>query len=140
MAATASCSQWSSIVVRLATGDGMSVEDVGRIYFSVGDRFGIDWLRGMADGLATDDHWEQLAVAAIVDDLYGHQYELTQNILEAAGGAAAAVDAVVEAWAEVRRPMIDRTRQLLDDLKGAAGIDLAMLAVANRQLRALVSG
>jgi glutamate dehydrogenase len=127
-------------IVRLASGDDMAVEDVGRIYFSVGDRFGIDWLREAADGLGADGHWDQLAITAIVDDLYAHQFDLTRKILEAAGGATEAVEGVIEAWVDTRQAMIERTQQLLDDLKAAPTIDLAMLAVANRQLRALVAG
>jgi len=127
-------------IVRLAAGDGLDVEGVGRLYFAIGDRFGMDWLRSAAEDMATDDHWDQLAVTAIVDDVYSHQFELTRKVIETAGGAPSAAGAVIEAWAEVRRPMIERTEQLFDDLKSAGSVDLAMLAVANRQLRALVSG
>jgi glutamate dehydrogenase len=124
-------------IVRLAQGDRLDVEEVARVYFSVGGRYGIDWLRGAAERLPSDGHWSRLAVGAIVDDFYGHQFHLTRNIIETAGAATGAADGVIEAWESARKPMIDRTARLVDDLRAAGAVDLAMLAVANRELRAL---
>ncbi|MGE5147100.1 MAG: NAD-glutamate dehydrogenase domain-containing protein, partial [Candidatus Eiseniibacteriota bacterium] len=124
-------------IVRLARGDQLDVEEVAKVYFSVGGRYGIDWLRGIAERLPADGHWSRLAVGAIVDDLYGHQFRLTRSIIDTAGAATSAADGVIEAWESARKPMVDRTAQLVDDLRAVGTVDLAMLAVANRELRAL---
>ena len=124
-------------IIRLAQGDQLDVEEVARVYFSVGGRYGIDWLRGTAERLPADGHWTRLAVGAVVDDLYGHQFRLTRNIIDTAGTATSAADGVIEAWESARKPMIERTAHLVDDLRAAGTVDLAMLAVANRELRAL---
>ena len=142
-------------IVRAAQGGATSVEDVGRIYFAVGARFGFDWLRGAAEGLAVDGHWQKLAVAAIIDDLYAHQSDLVTSVL--AGAAAAKVpaktpeksperspektdDGVVAAWAQAHRTVVERVEGVLAEIKGAGQPDLAMLAVANRQLRQMMAG
>jgi glutamate dehydrogenase len=124
-------------IIRLAQGDGLEIDEVARIYFMVGGRYGIDWLRGTAERLPVDGHWTRLAVGAIVDDLYGHQFRLTQNVIETTGTASGAADGVIEAWESARKPMVDRAARLVDDLRAAGMVDLAMLAVANRELRAL---
>ena len=49
-----------------------------------------------------------------------------------------APDGIIDRWAEPRRPLVSRTEQLLAELQAAGKPDLAMLAVANRQLRAMV--
>jgi glutamate dehydrogenase len=125
-------------IARVAQFGGYNVEDVGRIYFSIGARFGIDWLRGAAENLGADGHWQKLAVAAIIDDLYGHQSDLVKRVLEAADDAPVA-DGVVDAWVERHRAAFERTTTLLGDIKSAGQPDLAMLAVANRQLRQLMA-
>ena len=51
------------------------------VYFKVGGRFSMDWLRDGALALATDTYWQKLAVNALVDDFYQHQSQLTQNVL-----------------------------------------------------------
>ena len=76
-----------------------------------------------------------MALAAIVDDLHGHQFALTRAILASGAGAS---DAAVDAWATKRGAAVAQTAKLIDDFKLAGTPDLAMLAVANRQLRALV--
>ena len=142
-------------IVRAAQGGATSVEEVGRIYFAIGARFGFDWLRGAAEGLAVDGHWQKLAVAAIIDDLYAHQSDLVTSVL--AGAAAAKVpaktpeksperspektdDGVVAAWAQAHRTVVERVEGVLAEIKGAGQPDLAMLAVANRQLRQMMAG
>jgi glutamate dehydrogenase len=48
-------------------------------------------------------------------------------------------DGAIENWAEQRRPQVLRSEQLLTELQAGTTPDLAMLAVANRQLRSMVS-
>ena len=48
-------------------------------------------------------------------------------------------DGAIENWAEERRPLVVRSEQLLAELQAGVNPDLAMLAVANRQLRSMVS-
>ncbi|HEX5759937.1 MAG TPA: NAD-glutamate dehydrogenase [Thermoanaerobaculia bacterium] len=123
-------------IVRLASGAGLGVAQVARTYFSVGERFGFDWLRRAAAGLPTDNAWNKLAVSAIVDDLYGHQSALTGRVLaEMRNGAPP--ERLLEIWTERRRPQVARTEQLLAELQSISAPDLAMLAVANQQLKSL---
>ncbi len=124
-------------IVRLANGLRRDPASVARVYFPVGGRFGLDWLRDAASSLrsATAQHWDKMALAAIVDDLYGHQFALTRAILESVEG-----DDRIEAWAKQRGALVAQAAKLVDDVRTAGTTDLAMLAVANRQLRALVGG
>jgi glutamate dehydrogenase len=125
-------------IVRIARGADLSVQEVGRTYFTVGARFGFDWLRRAAGQLPTDTAWDKLAVTAVVDDLFGHQSELTTRVVNS-GGDLEATGLVIDAWADARRPLVARTEQLLSELKAAGTPDLAMLAVTNRQLKSMVA-
>ncbi|WP_299623200.1 NAD-glutamate dehydrogenase [Pelagibius sp.] len=126
-------------IVRIAAALKLPVEKVAETYFTIGDRFGFDWLRRSAGSLPTDTAWDKLAVTAIIDDFYGHQSELTSRVLNG-NGKAAATDQVINGWSAKRAPLISRTEQLLEELKASGTPDLAMLAVANRQLKSMVSG
>ena len=126
-------------VVRIARDTGLPVETVARIYFSIGEEFGFDWLRRAAGQLPTDTAWDKLAVTAIVDDFLGHQSELTARVLEGKS-AKDDVGGLIEGWAAQRRPLILRSEQLVQELKASGTPDLAMLAVANRQLKSMVIG
>ena len=126
-------------IVRIAGALKLPVEKVAEAYFTIGDRFGFDWLRRSAGGLSTDTAWDKLAVTAIIDDFYGHQSELTTRVLNG-NGKAAATEKVIDKWSAQRAPLVSRTDQLLEELKSSGAPDLAMLAVANRQLKSMVSG
>jgi glutamate dehydrogenase len=124
-------------IVRISRTTGVAVEQVGRTYFAVGARFGLDWLRQAAAALPSENHWDKQAVVAVTDDFYGHQRELTTRIL----GAAKANGAdPIEAWTSARGPAVHRAESLVADLRQSGTAGLAMLAVANRQLRSLTAG
>ena len=97
---------------------------------------GFDWLRRAASHLPGDSAWDKLAITAIVDDLYGHQSDLTRRVIEAAGDDEVD-DTAIDAWAESRRSLVSRTEQLLAELQSVANPNLSMLAVANRQLKSM---
>ncbi len=125
-------------IVRIARGGSLGGLDVGKSYFAIGGRFGFDWLRSAAGRLPSDSAWDKLAVTAIVDDLYGHQGELTSRVVNGGAKNLDSPEEIINAWADGRRPLVARTDQLLGELQAVGTPDLAMLAVANRQLRAMV--
>jgi glutamate dehydrogenase len=123
-------------IVRLARATSRSMTQVGGVYFNVGRRFHVDWLRSATTGVNLDSHWDRLALAAIIEDLYGHQRDLAANILQHANGA----DPDVDAWIAGRPQTAQRVETLIADLRQLGGLDLAKLAVANRELRSLSGG
>ncbi len=130
-------------IVGAAEAGGVPVRDAGRVYFEIGARLGIDWLRQTAQHVKVESNWQQLAVNAIVDDTYGHQVSMTSDVLDIAGSGALTKEAAVEmidTWISGRVSAVERTNGLLEELRSATEIDLAMLTVANRDLRALVVG
>jgi glutamate dehydrogenase len=126
-------------IVRLSREARLPVETVAAVYSTVGDRYGFDWLRRAAAELSTDTAWDKLAVTAVVDDFYGHQSELVRDVLKVKA-ADGEVESMIEAWADPRRAQILRSEQLLQELRASGTPDLAMLAVANRQMKSIVAG
>jgi glutamate dehydrogenase len=121
-------------IVRLARATGRPMAEVGSVYFTAGRRFHFDWLRTATSGVNLDSHWDRLALAAIIEDLYGHQRDLAASVLQQANGAD------IEAWVAARPQPVQRVETLIADLRQLGGLDLAKLAVANRELRSLSGG
>ena len=124
-------------IVPAAGRNKLAVEDVGDVYFQVGERLGLDWLRAAAAGFAAESHWQRQAVMAIVDDLYGQQRALTAAALD--GNGTGPVAGALDNWIEAHKPAVERNQRLLEDLGKADAQDLAMLTVANRQIRVLAA-
>ncbi len=132
-------------VVRLAEQSGLAVAQAGALYTAVGERFGFDWLRRAGGKLPSDTAWDKLAITAIQDDLEMAQYQAALSVLEAAKadkrlktGAKVDPGKLLQPWIERRSPLVARSEQLLAELRASGNPDLAMLAVANRQLKSMV--
>ena len=123
-------------IVDLANRRRLEVPRVAKLYFAVGTRFHLGGLRAAADGLDSETHWQKLAVAALIEEIYGHQLALAGQVLDFAQGKAGPRKAI-NAWSEANRQAVDQTDQLLAELHAAAVTDISMVAVASRQLRAL---
>ncbi len=125
-------------IVRIAGAAGLPAERVARTFFALGNRFAFDWLRETAERLDPDSHWDKLALALIIDDLQTQQCELAARVLKEANGADAEPDALIQDWIKRRAAPVERADTLISELRQSGTPDLAMLAVANRQLRTLV--
>ncbi|MEM1400872.1 MAG: NAD-glutamate dehydrogenase domain-containing protein, partial [Pseudomonadota bacterium] len=119
----------------------MSLDRIGRTYYRLGHRLGIAWLRDSARTMPVASHWQKQAVAAIIDDLYALQADLTLGVLKGAAGDKTAKDAeIIDRWINERAAPMERIDQLIAELKALSSVDLSMLAVANRRLRGLSAG
>jgi glutamate dehydrogenase len=122
-------------IIKIARHLGRSVEEVGETYFLLGSRFRLDWLRHGADTLSPENPWHQMALGAIIEDLWGTQGDLTGKVLRNGGSGAAAV----AGWSEQRKQVVGRVEDIVRELAQHSTLDLAMLTVANRELRGLIS-
>ncbi|MGE4011273.1 MAG: NAD-glutamate dehydrogenase, partial [Alphaproteobacteria bacterium] len=127
-------------VVRLASISALSVPDAARLYFAVGAEIGLEWLREQATGFVGTGPWDKLAAAALVDDFFAHQFDLAARIAEGAKTNGSDPVALIARWADRRQSLVAQTALLVAELRKLGAADLAMLAVANRQVRSLVAG
>lgn len=110
--------------------------DVGATYFGLGARFGLDWLRQVARELQPKEHWEKVAITAIVEDLYGQQRALAGRVFDGANGVAD--DEAIDMWVDQHLVAVERTQLVIGESKSAGGVDVARLAIANRQVCSII--
>jgi glutamate dehydrogenase len=123
-------------VVRIAEEAKAPAPGVARLYFGIGARLGLDWLRNAAAHVKAETGWQKLAVAAIVEDLLALQAELTARAIKAAGRLEN-VEKIAEAWTARHKAGLARFDAVLAELKAAPAPEIAGLTVAGRELRAL---
>jgi glutamate dehydrogenase len=124
-------------IVEVATRSGRLVEEVAAVYFQLGARLDIGWLRREIAGLGGGDRWLDLARAALREDLYAQHRGLTAAVVRQDSGAESP-EAQVEAWLEANQTPVRRCLATLEDLRSSDTVDLAMLSVGLRELRNLV--
>jgi glutamate dehydrogenase len=126
-------------IVDVATSDDRSIEEVAAVYFTVGDRLWLHWLRERIDVLPRQDRWQTLARAALRDDLYGQQISLTADVLRSTGSPLYDAPKAVEAWIEARGVPASRALGMLSDIRNGGVYDLSTLSVALREIRNLAA-
>jgi glutamate dehydrogenase len=109
---------------------------VADIWFTLGRRLELGWLRDRITALPRADHWQSLARSAARDDLMRAHAELVEVILSHLDGQDAS--GVVERWLTEHHSATERYRQVVDDIRAIGAPDLAQLTVALRELRNLI--
>jgi glutamate dehydrogenase len=121
-----------------ARANGCTIEDAARIYFRLGERLSLAALGTGAQKLPREGQWPSQAAISMLDELAAIHAELLGSVLRAAGPQGAAdPDAALARWSEGRRTALERIDRLQEELAAAGQLDLAMLAVATAELRAL---
>jgi glutamate dehydrogenase len=123
-------------IIEVASSDEETVEAVAGAYFALGARLDLHWVRDQISGLPAESHWQTLAKGALRDDLSSEQRQLTAQVLrhDAVGPDA---EAMIDAWVSDNRAAVRRCEAMLEDLKQADAVDVAMLSVALREIRNL---
>ncbi len=124
-------------IVEIASESGLDIETVAGAYFGVGGRLSLGWVSQQIVALPVDSHWQALARLAMRSDLSSLARELARSVLKGVKGPAEA-DSLIRDWEGQREFKLKRGRQLLSDLRALSSLDMAMLSVLLRELRALV--
>lgn len=138
----------ANLIVLASVGDILAIAEkfqtpmdmVGGVYFAVGARFGLGQLRAAAEDIGHRGYWEKLAGVAAMEDLYAQQRDIAQRVIahgQMNPSDAATPEALMAQWAECHKAAVARCDSMLSEIRATGRADLAILAVAGRQLRAL---
>lgn len=123
-------------VVRVALATRMPVRAVSQIYFELGHRLRLGWLRMATERINVDSHWNRIAATAIINDLFDQQRRLTLEIIH---GMAKQDDSTtaVEKWQAKHAKQLGKLNHFMADLQTVEQLDFSMLVVAMRNIDAL---
>jgi glutamate dehydrogenase len=118
-------------IVEIAESAGLDAAATGAVYYALGDRLELNWLRDRIVALSRATRWDAMARAALRDDVYAEQAALTAEVVRAGGD--------VDAWLAANSAAVERSLQVLADIRTGGRFDLARLSVAVRELRNLIA-
>jgi glutamate dehydrogenase len=110
---------------------------VTEVYFGIGSRLSLDWLRDRILELPRRDRWQSLARAALRDDLYRLHRSLTREILLSAAEYDA--DVPLDDWLERNAGALERADAVMADVRASREYDTTTLPVVLRELRSLAA-
>ncbi|MBL8644390.1 MAG: NAD-glutamate dehydrogenase [Rhodospirillaceae bacterium] len=126
-------------ILRLADTVKQPIQQVAKIYYLTGERFGMGALRARTEGMVRASHWDRLAVSAAVEELYAHQTNLAQRIITQAKAKKLTGVKAVDAWVDGNKANAERYDAVYGEIRSTDGLNLAMLTVANRSLSSLIA-
>ncbi|HEX2740879.1 MAG TPA: NAD-glutamate dehydrogenase, partial [Rubrobacter sp.] len=125
-------------ITDVANATGESLDTTAAVYFTLGDRLKLHWLRRHIEALPRDNRWRTLARSALRDDIFNQQAALAAEVLRNTPEERDAHERI-EAWVEANEGPVDRTLQVLADINASGTFDLSTLSVALREIRNLVT-
>jgi glutamate dehydrogenase len=126
-------------IVEVAAATGRPPQSVMAIYFRLGSRLELNWLRDRILELPRANRWQALARAALRDDLFALHRSLAQEVIET-DGAGSDPDDAIDAWSAHHGAAVERCLAMLADIKGSREYDTTTLPVALREVRNLIRG
>jgi glutamate dehydrogenase len=122
-------------VTEVAVEQKKTPEAVAALYFSLVGELELRWFWDRITDLPTDTQWQALARNAMRDDLSSQQRALTASVAKMSDEGDPAK--LLAAWKERYSPAITRLKTMTEELKRSGTMDLAVLSVLLRELRAL---
>jgi glutamate dehydrogenase len=122
-------------IVELALIHKVSVVDAARMYFEVGARIGIDWLRDRIEQLSVDGPWQAIARAGLRDGALRIHRRLAERVLSRKDRGTAQVR--VTAWVESIGEELAHWQRTLTEMRSAGAGDFATLTVGVESVRKL---
>lgn len=125
-------------VVRASLLTKLPVHTIGQIYFEIGTRLQLGWLRLAAEKLAIDSHWDRIAVTSIISDLFDQQRRLTMDVIKGMAKADNCKTAI-EKWQAQNEKAVGRLMQCMTDVETSETVNFSMLVVAMRNVELLTA-
>ncbi|MCL6269781.1 NAD-glutamate dehydrogenase [Sansalvadorimonas sp. 2012CJ34-2] len=126
-------------IIQAADQTGMDLDRVASAFFAIGEHLDLHWYYHELSQLEVDNHWQSLARDGVRDELALQQRALTVSLLNLEG-APEEICERLGYWSEQNAVQVARWKAILEELRGAAGGELAMFTVATRELMDLAQG
>ncbi|MFP4386008.1 MAG: NAD-glutamate dehydrogenase [Alphaproteobacteria bacterium] len=129
-------------IIRMAKEHDVAFDKTARVYYEVGERFHVYWMRQKVRVLPRENRWLSEAADGLLEQLYASQAGITRRVLRDLDDKSVALDgdALVEQWIEGHRGRFEQVDLLYRDIEHAGSLDLTMLTVAEQRLRGLYGG
>ncbi|MEA3509927.1 MAG: NAD-glutamate dehydrogenase, partial [Actinomycetota bacterium] len=125
-------------IIDVAADTGLSLHDVGKAFYKVGQAFHIDWLERQVEALPISTRWQRWAMLSLEQELMSLRRAIVERVLvDRQDGDIAAAFAAFSENTVVER---ERLARLVSLLRRDGVSDSAAVVVALRQMMTLAGG
>ncbi|MBT4879062.1 MAG: NAD-glutamate dehydrogenase, partial [Alphaproteobacteria bacterium] len=119
----------------------VSIEYVAELYYSIGTKLHLRYLRLSAHNLKIDSYWDKLSLKSYMDNIYDQQMRITDEIVKYSINTKGkfTVAEIITKWLESNDKQITRFNELIYDLQTHDYPDFSMLNVAGNRIKEVTS-
>ncbi len=110
------------------------VDQVAKIYFELGVRFGIDWLRYCSNKIVANNNWQKRAIRGFKDELYDQHRKITSSAVD----WALRYDGNLDKWFKNNEKHIRLYDRFMVEIKAQENVEYAMIDLSLKKLGALL--
>jgi glutamate dehydrogenase len=127
-------------IAEISAESKFDIETIAKIYFAVGTRFSLKWLRSKVSRMSYDNQWQRLSSKTILEDLYSYQMRIAKAIVDfSCNDSKVCESASIEAWIESVDFLVQRFDDFISNLKSNSNPDISVFVVALNRLKPLVN-
>jgi glutamate dehydrogenase len=128
-------------IAEIASQSDFNIKIIAKIYFEVGTRFDLKWLRSRVAATNVDSYWKKLSLKTILEDLYNYQMKIAEQVVDysCANKDSCPAEISLDYWIENHSFMVQRYDSFIVELKEEQlNLNLSMFVVALNRVRALI--
>ncbi len=127
-------------IAEISAASNFDLKIIAKVYFSVGNRFSLKWLRSKVSSINYENHWQKLSSKTILEDLYSYQMKIAKSIVDSSSKDKLLCEAdSMKNWIQKSDFLVDRFDNFISELKSQPNPDLSVFIVALNRLKPLVN-
>lgn len=126
-------------IAEIAESTKLEIKKISEIYFAIGTRYSLKWLRTRLNKINLTNQWQKLSSKTVLEDLYSYQMKLAKAVAEfGANNKFNSTKDLIDNFAKNSTFLTERFDNFILELKNENNPDLAMFVVALNRIKPLV--
>ncbi|MDX2082694.1 MAG: NAD-glutamate dehydrogenase [Rickettsiales bacterium] len=127
-------------IAEISAASSFDLKIIAKVYFEVGTRFSLKWLRSKVSGANYSNHWHKLSSKTILEDLYSYQMKIAKSIVDSSSKDKIFSETdSLKNWIKKFDFLVERFDSFITELKAQPDPDLSVFIVALNRLKPLVN-
>ncbi len=125
-------------IIEIKSNLNSSTKLTAKLFYSLSERLQLHWIRNAISQTIVRNHWNQLAIVSLRNDLHANQRNLTELVLQSVKNRRHTTKAL-KSWGRDHLESLERYDRVISELSAWQGVDFPATSVAVSEIRRLVS-
>jgi glutamate dehydrogenase len=127
-------------ISEISAASNFDLKTIAKIYFAVGTRFSLKWLRSKVKKLSLENYWEKVSTKIILEEIYYYQMQIAKRVVAFSCWDKGLCEInSLDKWIKNTGSLVERFDSFIFDLKSKPNPDLAIFIVALNRLKLLLT-